>query len=110
VFLHIGVLMAACFLPLVNAAASGASAGQPLLREVAAAVTPAELHSTISTLVGFGTRHTLSETASDSRGIGAARRWVQAASPLSRRNAATASRWSRRRRPLAASAYRSPPK
>jgi hypothetical protein len=32
----------------------------------------------IRTLVGFGTRHTLSETASDTRGIGAARRWVEA--------------------------------
>jgi len=30
----------------------------------------------IQTLVDFGTRHTLSETASDTRGIGAARRWI----------------------------------
>ena len=29
-------------------------------------------------LVGFGTRHTLSETRSNSRGIGAARRWIAA--------------------------------
>ncbi len=29
-------------------------------------------------LVGFGTRHTLSETESDTRGIGAARRWIKA--------------------------------
>ena len=28
------------------------------------------------TLVGFGTRHTLSETESETRGIGAARRWI----------------------------------
>jgi hypothetical protein len=32
----------------------------------------------IETLVGFGTRHTLSETKSDTRGIGAARRWIEA--------------------------------
>jgi hypothetical protein len=32
----------------------------------------------ISTLVGFGTRHTGSETKSDKRGIGAARRWIAA--------------------------------
>jgi len=76
-FLHIGVLTAACFVPLVYAAASEPATEQPLLREVVAAVTPAELSSTISTLVSFGTRHTLSETRSDSRGIGAARRWVQ---------------------------------
>ncbi|MGV6815512.1 MAG: M28 family metallopeptidase, partial [Phycisphaerales bacterium] len=32
---------------------------------------------TIDTLVGFGTRHTLSQTDSDTHGIGAARRWVK---------------------------------
>lgn len=31
----------------------------------------------IATLAGFGTRHTLSETESDTRGIGAARRWIK---------------------------------
>ncbi len=39
-------------------------------------VSPAELRATITTLVGFGTRHSLSDTASDTRGIGAARRWA----------------------------------
>jgi hypothetical protein len=76
-FLHIGVLAAACIMPLTNAAAGEVGAEQPLLRAVAAAVNAAELKSTISTLVSFGTRHTLSELRSDSRGIGAARRWVQ---------------------------------
>jgi hypothetical protein len=32
----------------------------------------------LRTLVGFGTRHTLSDTLSRTRGIGAARRWVKA--------------------------------
>jgi hypothetical protein len=36
----------------------------------------AELRSTITTLVGFGTRHTLSDTTSPTRGIGAARQWT----------------------------------
>ncbi len=49
----------------------------PLLREIAADVSPDELRATIERLVGFGTRHTLSETTSDTRGIGAARRWVK---------------------------------
>ncbi|MCW8926938.1 MAG: M28 family peptidase [Xanthomonadales bacterium] len=31
----------------------------------------------VTRLVGFGTRHSLSETASDSHGIGAARRWIK---------------------------------
>ena len=30
----------------------------------------------IATLAGFGTRHTLSDTLSNKRGIGAARRWI----------------------------------
>jgi Zn-dependent M28 family amino/carboxypeptidase len=47
------------------------------LAEIAAPVDPAELHATIEKLVGFGTRHTLSDTKSAQRGIGAARRWVQ---------------------------------
>ncbi|MEZ0244145.1 MAG: M20/M25/M40 family metallo-hydrolase [Sphingomonas sp.] len=37
---------------------------------------PARLKSTVETLVGFGTRHTLSDTESPTRGIGAARRWA----------------------------------
>jgi hypothetical protein len=31
----------------------------------------------ITTLAGFGTRHTLSDTVSNTRGIGAARRWIK---------------------------------
>ena len=77
-FLHIGALTAACFVLLVKAAAASEPATeQPLLRELVTAVSPSELNATISTLVSFGTRHTLSETGSDARGIGAARRWVQ---------------------------------
>ena len=52
-----------------------------LLATTAAAPAPvsqAELKTTIETLVGFGTRHTLSDTTSETRGIGAARRWVAA--------------------------------
>jgi len=49
----------------------------PVLGEIAAAIEPAQLQATLTTLVGFGTRHTLSDTKSNKRGIGAARRWVQ---------------------------------
>lgn len=41
------------------------------------AVDPDQIQTTIDTLVGFGTRHTMSDTESDTRGIGAARRWVK---------------------------------
>jgi Zn-dependent M28 family amino/carboxypeptidase len=37
---------------------------------------PTAMRSTIATLVGFGTRHTLSTTTDPVRGIGAARRWA----------------------------------
>jgi hypothetical protein len=42
------------------------------------AVDPARLQATVARLVAFGTRHTLSETTSETRGIGAARRWLSA--------------------------------
>lgn len=51
---------------------------QPLLHAIAADVSAERLESDIRKLVGFGTRHTLSETESDTRGIGAARRWIKA--------------------------------
>jgi len=41
-------------------------------------VSPARLRATDSTLVAFGTRNTLSDTLSATRGIGAARRWLHA--------------------------------
>ena len=49
----------------------------PVLHDIAGAVDPAQLQATLTRLVGFGTRHTLSDTHSDKRGIGAARRWVR---------------------------------
>ncbi|HEV7159102.1 MAG TPA: M28 family metallopeptidase [Caulobacteraceae bacterium] len=57
-------------------AVQGRSAPAGLLDAVASQVDPAELRSTITRLVGFGTRHTLSDTPSPSRGIGPARAWV----------------------------------
>ncbi|QDV06088.1 Bacterial leucyl aminopeptidase precursor [Planctomycetes bacterium Poly30] len=42
-----------------------------------ASADPARLTRDIETLVSFGTRHTLSETESEVRGIGAARRWLK---------------------------------
>src|SRR5215813_6076072 len=71
--------------PLVSALVLSASLAQAqtntssdhsLLHEVASAVSQDQLHATIQHLVGFGTRHTASDTRSNRRGIGAARRWV----------------------------------
>lgn len=52
-------------------------AKSPLLQQIAGDVKADELRATITKLVGFGTRHTLSDTKSNTRGIGAARRWVK---------------------------------
>lgn len=48
------------------------------MHDIVAAVSAQRIQADIETLVGFGTRHTLSETQSDVRGIGAARRWIEA--------------------------------
>jgi Zn-dependent M28 family amino/carboxypeptidase len=74
-------MLAAVCLPLQREARAAAehepAAPQQRLAALAAQVDPQALHATIETLVGFGTRHTLSDTTSPTRGIGAARRWVQ---------------------------------
>lgn len=44
--------------------------------DIAIEPSPTRILNDIQTLVDFGTRHTLSETKSDTRGIGAARRWI----------------------------------
>ncbi len=41
------------------------------------AASPDRLEQDVQKLVGFGTRHTLSDTVSQTRGIGAARRWIK---------------------------------
>lgn len=51
---------------------------QPKLHQLVEAVSSKRIKQDIETLVSFGTRHTLSETKSDTRGIGAARRWIKA--------------------------------
>lgn len=47
------------------------------LAAISAEVSEASLRGYIEKMVNFGTRHTLSDQTSDTRGIGAARRWVE---------------------------------
>jgi Zn-dependent M28 family amino/carboxypeptidase len=47
------------------------------LTEISTAPSAERIENDIIKLVGFGTRHTLSDTISATRGIGAARRWVK---------------------------------
>ncbi len=46
--------------------------------DIVASASADRIEADIRTLVGFGTRHTLSDTLSETRGIGAARRWIKA--------------------------------
>jgi Zn-dependent M28 family amino/carboxypeptidase len=47
-----------------------------ILTQISTAPSAENLKADVTTLVNFGTRHTLSDTISETRGIGAARRWV----------------------------------
>ncbi|MFK7933269.1 MAG: M28 family peptidase [Saprospiraceae bacterium] len=51
-------------------------ATNPQLYEIANATSPDRIGADIQKLVDFGTRNTLSDTVSTTRGIGAARRWI----------------------------------
>lgn len=48
----------------------------PRLEQLVSAVSDARLGEIVNTLAAFGTRNTLSNTASTTRGIGAARQWI----------------------------------
>jgi len=69
------VVCAAVAAPL---AAQTPAASDPRITAIVAAVSADNLRADVTRLVGFGTRHTLSDTLSATRGIGAARRWVKA--------------------------------
>lgn len=51
---------------------------QPEINKILAEVSPKRIEAYVDKLVSFGTRHTMSETESNTRGIGAARRWIKA--------------------------------
>lgn len=50
----------------------------PRIEKLVASVSQERLQATATALAGFGTRSTLSDTVSTTRGIGAARRWIHA--------------------------------
>ena len=77
-------LLAVALAPLLIAAAPAhkapakAAAPHAELTAIASEVRQDRLEVTIKRLVAFGTRHTLSDRKSDTRGIGAAERWTAA--------------------------------
>lgn len=57
--------------------ASSQSEVSTILSEIANAPSSERIEHDVKKLANFGTRHTLSDTLSDQRGIGAARRWIK---------------------------------
>jgi len=55
-----------------------APAVDPRIYDIVAGASSERVEADIRKLVSFGTRNTLSDTLSDTRGIGAARRWIKA--------------------------------
>jgi Zn-dependent M28 family amino/carboxypeptidase len=71
----------AALLIVAGAVGAGAQSGpvpdaDPRLERLVASVSVEHLRQMLTTLAGFGTRNTLSSTASSTRGIGAARQWI----------------------------------
>lgn len=56
---------------------SKVQADSTVLSAIASAPSADRIEKDIQKLVSFGTRHTLSDTTSETQGIGAARRWIQ---------------------------------
>lgn len=50
---------------------------QAQIDKIVSEVSAKRIEGYVRKLVGFGTRHTMSDTTSDTRGIGAARRWIK---------------------------------
>src|SRR5436190_275180 len=48
------------------------------IEELVRDVSPKNIEAAVRKLAGFQTRHTLSDTTGDEKGIGAARRWIKA--------------------------------
>jgi hypothetical protein len=67
---------------LAMAGAAGAAepvvnARQAQIDAIVREISPQRIEAYVNKLVSFGTRHTMSDTVSDTRGIGAARRWIK---------------------------------
>ena len=70
----VGLALPGCSSPLKTVRVEGPREVDPAVARVSAT----RLQRDVETMAAFGTRHTMSDTASDTRGIGAARRWVKA--------------------------------
>lgn len=75
---HLSVLLS-CFVASAWAqSAEKPPAPNPMIQKIASEISAKRIEANIRKLVSFGTRNTLSDAKSDTRGIGAARRWIKA--------------------------------
>jgi Peptidase family M28 len=70
ILVAVAALIAVC-IPAVAADAN------PVIAKVVAGVSASRIEETIRKLVSFGTRNSLSDDKSETRGVGAARRWIK---------------------------------
>lgn len=76
---RIALVLGAVAVPAaVQAPTADAPATDLRIYDIIDGASPARVEADIRTLAGFGTRNTMSDTLSDTRGIGAARRWIKA--------------------------------
>ena len=69
---------AASAAPSAPSASPDISRRQPQIDKIVAEISPKRIEAYVRKLVSFETRHTMSDTVSETRGIGAARRWIKA--------------------------------
>jgi len=70
------VVMAGLSLAAANGVSAQSPTADPKIQAMVAAISVERLRALDTTLVGFGTRNTLSNATSTTRGIGAARQWI----------------------------------
>ncbi len=71
------ILFLVSFLFLAHISAAQITNDDPEIKKMIAEIKAENLENTVKKLVSFGTRHTLSDTKSKTRGIGAAQQWVK---------------------------------
>jgi hypothetical protein len=72
------IVAAAALAAAPSVLAAPAGAPNPLIQKMTAQVSAERIEARIRKLVSFGTRNSLSDPDSETRGIGAARRWIKA--------------------------------
>jgi len=76
--LLVSLVLAVAFSFTVQAQDTPPPTVDPAIQQLVHDVQSSRLKADVQTMVDFHTRHTLSDTTSDERGIGAARRWLKA--------------------------------